>query len=252
MLALDLRWALDPVCFSSEALGIIPDPWQAEVLRSQEKRLLMNCARQTGKSTTAGILALHTALYQDGSLILLVSPSLRQSSELFRRVAEFMSRLDLPPPLLEDNRLSCELENRSRIVSLPSSEGKIRGYSGVDLIIEDEAARVPDELYGAVRPMLAVSGGKLILMSTPWGKRGHFFEAWTQGGEVWERVRVKAEECPRIDPAFLEEERAALGDWMFLQEYGCEFMESEDSLFSYAFVQGLHDESIQPLFPVRR
>lgn len=248
MLARDLAWALDPVLLASDVLGITPDPWQAGVLRSQEKRLLMNCARQTGKSTVASILALHTALYQEGSLILLISPSLRQSSELFRKVADLMGKLDLPPPLLEDNRLSCELENRSRIVSLPSSEGKIRGYSGVNSIIEDEAARVPDDLYAAVRPMLAVSGGKLILMSTPWGKRGHFFEAWTKGGEVWERVKVKAEECPRIDPAFLEEERAALGDWMFLQEYACQFMESEDNVFSYAFVQGLHDDSLKPFF----
>lgn len=251
MLSRDLRWALDPVLLASDTLGITPDVWQEKVLRWEEKRLLMNCARQTGKSTTASILALHAALYRAGSLILLVSPSLRQSSELFRKVADLMGRLDLPPPLLEDNRLSCELSNRSRIVSLPSSEGKIRGYSGVSLIVEDEAARVPDDLYAAVRPMLAVSGGKLILMSTPWGKRGHFFEAWTQGGETWERVKVKAEECPRIDPAFLEEEKATLGDWMFLQEYGCEFMESEDSVFSHAFVEGLHSEEVQPLFTER-
>jgi hypothetical protein len=76
------------------------------------------------------------------------------------------------------------MKNGSRIVSLPSKEANIRGFSGVSLIIEDEASRVGDDLYLAMRPMLAVNQGRLILMSTPWGKRGHFFEAWEHGGET--------------------------------------------------------------------
>ena len=88
----------------------------------------------------------------------------------------------------------------------------MRGFSGVSLIIEDEAAFVPDDLYIAVRPMLAVSRGRLILMSTPNGTRGHFYLAWADGEESpWERVRITAQEVPRIDPAHLEEERRGDG-----------------------------------------
>jgi hypothetical protein len=220
---------IEPVSFAGE-LGFVPDIWQEGVLRWTGRRLLMNCSRQSGKSTTAVILGLHRALYYPRSLVLLVSPSLRQSSELFRKVGEFLNRSQIKPNLLEDNKLSCTLENRSRIVSLPSSEATIRGFSGVDLIIEDEAARVSDDLYRAVRPMLAISLGRLILMSTPFGKRGHFYEEW-ENGEGWERVKVPATECPRISPEFLEEERKSLGEWWFNQEYMCEFMESIDAVF---------------------
>jgi hypothetical protein len=245
-IAHDLRLALDPVAFAVE-LGFTPDPWQTTVLRWNGKRLLMNCSRQSGKSTTAAILGLHRALYHPKSLVLLVSPSLRQSSELFRKVTEFSDRLAVRPKLLEDNKLSCSLENKSRIVSLPSSEATIRGFSGVNLIIGDEASRVSDDLYRTVRPMLAVSNGKLILMSTPFGKRGHFFEEWTNN-QGWEKIEVKATECPRINPQFLEEERRSLGEWWFRQEYMCEFMEALDNLFSYDLINKAVNSDIKPLF----
>jgi hypothetical protein len=239
----DLRLALDPVVFAEE-LGIQPDPWQERVLRWNGKRLLMCCARQTGKSTVASILALHRALYYPQSLVLLVSPSLRQSSELFRKVTDMLDRLKIRPTLVEDNKLSCTLANKSRIVSLPSSEGTIRGFSGASLIIEDEAARVPDDLYRAVRPMLAVSSGRLILMSTPFGKRGHFYEEWVQG-VGWERVKVTALECPRISREFLEEERRSLGEWWWRQEYLCEFMEATDSVFRFEDIKRMFSEEVE-------
>ena len=95
--------------------------------------------------------------------------------------------------------------------ALPGSEATVRGFSAVSLLLVDEASRVEDEMYLAIRPMLAVSEGTLWLMSTPYGKRGFFWEAWERGGPEWERVRVPATECPRIRPEFLEEERRAMG-----------------------------------------
>ncbi|MGD0006170.1 MAG: terminase family protein [Anaerolineaceae bacterium] len=246
----DLRCALDPVAFAVSIGLTTPDPWQTRALRWSGKRLLENCARQGGKSTTAAILALHQALYYPDSLVLLVSPSLRQSSELFRKVSDFTDRLEHKPELPEDNKLSCEFSNGSRIVSLPSSEATVRGYSGARLIIEDEAARVPDELYFAVRPMLAVSGGRLILMSTPFGKRGHFFQEWTKGGPDWQRIESPVTENPRISAQFLAEERASMGDWWFNQEYLCQFVETSDTLFSYDSIMGALDKAVQPLFHV--
>ncbi len=240
----DLALALDPVLFS-RSLGLDPDPWQARVLTWAGKRLLLNCARQTGKSTTAATLALHRALFHPASLILLVSPSLRQSTELFRKVADLLGRLSVRPELPEDNRLSCVLANRSRIVSLPSSEATIRGFSGASLIVEDEASRVSDDLYRAVRPMLATSGGRLILMSTPFGKRGHFWEVWDEGGPEWERVRVPATDCPRISPEFLAEEKNSLGPWWFNQEYLCEFVDAASSAFTWDMVQAAQKEQVE-------
>jgi len=248
ILARDLRWALDPVEFAREGLGFNPDPWQATVLRATGKRVLLNCSRQSGKSTTTAALALHQANFIPLSLILLLSPTLRQSGELFRKVGEHLRNLREQPSMEEDNRLSLRLSNGSRIVSLPAKEANIRGFSGASLIIEDEASRVPDELYRAVRPMLAVSGGRMILLSTPFGKRGHFHEEWTKGGDSWQRIEIKASQCPRISPEFLEEERRVLGEWWFRQEYECEFVETTDQVFSYDSVMAALRDDLRPLF----
>lgn len=246
MLAKDLRAALDPVVFATEYLNLAPDSWQANVLRSDSERTILNCSRQAGKSTVASIMALHRAIFYTYSLILLVSPSLRQSSELFRKVTDFISLLPAKPKLLEDNKLSLELENGSRIVSLPGKEANIRGYSNVSLIIEDEASRVPDDLYRAIRPMLAVSSGRLVLVSTPFGKRGHFYEEW-QNGRDWLKVNIPATECPRITQQFLDQERNSLGDWWFQQEYMCKFVEAEDQFFRQDEIIGALNYEIEPI-----
>jgi hypothetical protein len=193
-------------------------------------------------------MALHEALYRPPALVLLLSPSLRQSSELFRRVKEFYHALGAEASAADKVLvLSLELQNGSRIVSLPGQEQTVRGFSHVGLLVVDEAARVPDELYQAVRPMLAVSGGRLVLLSTPFGKRGFFFHEWTEG-QGWHRVKVTADQCPRIDPEWLERERLAIGDWWHCQEYLCEFVETEDQVFGYDLVMGALSREVKPLF----
>src|ERR671911_508975 len=207
-LAQDLKLALDRAAFAKR-LGLEPDPWQEDLLRSISERVLLNCCRQSGKSTMTGIIALHRALYHPGSLILCLAPALRQSQELFGKIAGFYRDLGRPVAPQGERKLSLELENGSRIVTLPGTEKTIRGFSGVDLLIVDEASRVADELYYATRPTLAVSGGRLIMMSTPWGCRGVFHQEWVEG-IGWERYEIPASECPRISEAFLEEERKTL------------------------------------------
>jgi len=240
---------LDPALFA-RSVGLEPDPWQADVLRSPAKRMLLLCCRQSGKSTTTALLALHTASYYPGALVLLLSPSLRQSSELFRKVAGFYGALAEPVPADAETALRLELRNGSRVMSLPGTESTVRGYSGVDLLVVDEAARVEDALYYSVSPMLAVSKGRMIALSTPWGKRGWFHHAWTEGGEAWQRVKVTAEECPRISAEFLAEERAAIGDWWYKQEYECEFVETDESLFTYEQVTAAVSSDVAPLFAI--
>ena len=247
-LAEDLKLALDRVSFAKR-LGIEPDPWQEELLRSTSARVLLNCCRQSGKSTMTGILALHRALYHPGSLILCLAPSLRQSQELFGKVLGFYRDLGRPVSPHGERKLSLELENGSRIVTLPGSEKTIRGFSGTSLLILDEAARVEDELYFAVRPMLAVSGGALMMLSTPYGKRGVFYEEWTDV-RGWERYEVPASECPRILEGFLDEERASLPPFIFRQEYECSFEETEDQVFTTDLIDRAVTDEVVPLFGV--
>jgi hypothetical protein len=253
-LAEDLKLALDRVAFA-RSVGVDPDPWQEELLRSDSDRVLLNCARQSGKSTISAVIALHRALYHPGSLVLCLAPSERQSKELFGKVSDSCRQLcgtsganaNASRKPASDRKLGMHLPNGSRIEALPGSEKTIRGFSGTSLLILDEAARIDDGLYYAVRPMLAVSGGSLMMLSTPYGKRGVFYEEWT-GGHGWDRYEVTAEVCPRITAEFIEEEGESLPPWTFRQEYECSFEETEDQVFTSDLIDRAVTDEVAPLF----
>jgi hypothetical protein len=244
----ETRDRLSRVVFAKRLLGSL-DPWQEALLRSKSKRILLNCSRQSGKSTMVSIIALHRALYFPGSLILCLAPTLRQSQELFRKVLEFYRDLDKPVPAFAENRLSLELGNSSRIVALPGKEATIRGFSGAAMLLVDEAARVEDDLYYSVRPMLAVSGGAIVMLSTPAGKRGVFYNEWLERDvRGWDWYEVPAHACPRISREFLEEERRMLPPWIYRAEYECSFEELEDTVFPMELIQRAINPNIKPYF----
>jgi hypothetical protein len=228
--------ARDPSLILTRA-GMAPDPWQTDLLRASADRVLILASRQVGKSLVAGALALREALLRPGSLTLLLSPTQRQSGELFRaKVMTLYGALGRPLAAVQVSALQLSLANGSRIVSLPGSEATIRGFAAVGLLAIDEAARVPDELYAAVRPMLAVSGGRLVCLSTAYAQQGFYYDSWTKGGPEWRRVQIVASECPRIDPAFLAEERAVLGDRIYSREYECVFSAADNAVFDPAAI----------------
>jgi hypothetical protein len=214
------------------AAKLRPDHFQTALLRSSSNRILILASRQVGKSLTAGALALREALWYPRSLILLLSRSQRQSSELFRdKVLMLFSALGRPLAAERESALTLELTNGSRIVSLPATEATVRVYAAVRMLVIDEAARVPDELYRAVRPMLAVSQGRLVCLSSAYAQQGFFYEAWTDGGRAWTRVQVRASECKRIPASFLAEERRVLGQRIYEREYEGVFCQADDAVF---------------------
>jgi hypothetical protein len=232
-----------------ECAGTTPDSWQAKVLRTRPRQLLLNCSRQSGKSSTVAAGAIDEALFCPESLTLVLSPSLRQSQELFRVVMEIHRKIGIEIDPESESSLRAEFPNGSRIIALPGGkEANIRGFASVSLLIVDEAARVPDDLYRAVRPMLAVSGGRIWILSTPFGKRGFFFKEWMEG-EGWDRVRITAEQCPRIPREFLEQERRSMPETWFRQEYFCEFADTEGAVFRYEDVMAALSDNVKPLFP---
>lgn len=252
------------------SLGWMPHPWQQHVLSSDSRRIMLNCNRQAGKSTVTAAIAWQHAKYNPNSLILLFAPTERQTKELMEKIMEF-AKLDPELVLVEDAVTSKRLANGSRIVALPGSERNIRGFSGPDVIVLDEASRIPDELYRAVRPMMAMANTKLIAMSTPFGKRGWWYDEW-KGSPRWEKYHVKApveivglnELRPAVDEAewslrraeegvvayysprhydfdFMLDEFESMPDWWFRQEYLGEFMEAEDAVFRVSDIDAAFD-----------
>ena len=140
------------------------------------------------------------------------------------------------------------LANNSRVIALPGSERTTRGYAGARMVIIDEAAQVDDALLAAIRPTLATVDGSLVALSTPYGQRGWFYEAWTEGGEEWTRVKVTADQCPRISAEYLAGELKALGPQTFRQEYGCEFTATAENMFPVELINRAFTDEIRGIW----
>jgi hypothetical protein len=242
---------LFPSLWAHDILGFDCDDIQAQFVNSEDSDIIINCTRQWGKTTTAGIKAAHKARFKAESEILVVSATQRQAAILEAKAQWALTRAaqkfqpihgkeyevmeydpEDGPQIVRRSVLSLELSNGSRIISTPASEDSIRGYSP-SMIIVDEDSRVPDALYDALRPMRAAHPCQLVLQSTPNGKRGHFFREWTGTDAAWTRFAVPADQCPRISAEFLARERTKMtSDAMYRQEYYCEFIDLAGSLFT--------------------
>ncbi|MCB4771056.1 terminase family protein [Ancylobacter sp. Lp-2] len=244
-LAGDLSDAIDPTRLMTSA-GLQPDPWQVEFLRSTAPRYLLLCARQVGKSTVTAALASHVAIYHPNSLVLTLAPSMQQSFEIFRKINSFYHEAETPELDAQSAR-RIELPNGSRIISLSGNAVTVRGFSAPRLVIVDEAAFADDELFAAVSPMLA-GGGRLILLSSPNGKAGFFYEQWANGGAAWARTRVTAEMSSRIPAEFLAVERATKPDRDFRREYLCEFVDVDEQYFGSDLLLRAFESPVEPLF----
>ena len=220
------------------------------MLASDAKRVVLNCSRQWGKSTVTAVKIVHRAMFTPESLTLVLAPSERQSALLVSKVRALCAKAGEKTRKDGQNSASVVLANGSAIVGLPGKEQYLRGYSAVSMLIVDEAARVDDELYRSMRPMLATTEGSVWLLSTPHGARGFFHRVWTNGdGEEWLRILAPATECPRISRAFLEQERRAQGERMYRQEYSCEFVDADDALFKASLIHSAlkSDDGCVPL-----
>jgi hypothetical protein len=171
-------------------------------------------------------------VYSDNAMIIIISHVLPQAEETFKKISRFYRRIGRPVPSISETKNRLELKNGSRIITLSGQKPEsIRGYSGVTMLIFDEAAQVLDETYDVARPTLAVSSGRIILLSTPHGKRGFFFEAWENEDE-WLKVEINADQCPRIPSEFLAEERRKYPARVFEQEYFCAFHDTKMTIFN--------------------
>jgi hypothetical protein len=239
--------AADAPLWAERVLDLRLDDWQADIVRAHGSQLVVT-TRQGGKSTGVAIRALHDMLFVPAAMVIAASPSEDQSKELFRKLTGFYDRLQDPPRAVVRNTTELELANGARCCAVPGSERTIRSKSAVTLLIIDEAARIDDGLISGVTPMLSTTDGDLIALTTPYGRRGWFYQQWKNGGDLYLRTRVTADQCSRISPAFLAKERARLGPLAYGQEYECSFVEGGSSVFTDDMILACLDRSFRP-FP---
>lgn len=246
-LATDLAAAIDPATFAA-GLGFRPEPWQAALLRTRARRVLVNCARQVGKTTMTAIRALHTALYVPDSLVLIIAPAQEQSNELLKRIKKYYDELGRPGTPARENTSELMLENGSRIKSLPGTENTTRGYTAARLLIIDEASRVADEIFEAVLPMVS-SEGAVWALSTPEGQRGWFFKLHNDAATsaLWERHKVTCYDSAQYTPRAIAELKATVGSYRFASDFECVFGDVSSQVFSTSMLRSALDSSIPPL-----
>lgn len=230
------------------AMGWTPDPWQASYLRATPTRSLLLCCRRAGKSVTSAAKTLAHCLTTPDALVLAFSPTLRQSVEYVRYVRRFDRSLGSPVKAERKAATSIEWANGSRLLALPDSHEGVVGFTPTRVVI-DEASRVSDVLYLSLRPMLAL-GGELDLLSTPFGKRGFFFDICNTPArsDRFRQWRVPAASVSRITAEFLAEERVELGERWFNQEYNLAFNDSIDSVFAASVIDAAMSADVKPLF----
>lgn len=226
-LAHDLAAALDPAVTFADAFGEDPLPWQVDYLREHRPTVVLK-GRQVGASTAAAALGIHVVRYRRDVNVVIVSPSLKQSTEITTRARAGLRQLG--ERLVQDSTSLLRLANGSRIISLPGTARSVRGWTAAVLVI-DEAAFVEDATFTAARALVA-TGGRLVVQSTPADEAGAYHAIVTAEDPSWARFTVPSASVPTITPAFLEAERQALGPDVFAREYECRFAKAGASLFT--------------------
>ena len=235
------RTALTPVEILRMA-DMEPDPWQTEVLSWGGDRLLLNCSRQSGKSTVAAARAVGMLMAKPGAQVLMTAPSQRQSGILFRAAIDLVVSSGLELNAEAWNKSTIELPDGGRIMAVPGTEQTIRGVPALDLLVIDEASRVTDDLMVAVMPMIATTGGTIMALSTPAGQKGWFFEeaaSASAGGGRWAYWKITADMCPRIPQDHLDEMLDKMGEAVFEQEYFCRFLLGDRQVFSVGAIDSI-------------
>lgn len=232
-----------------ERMGMRPDPWQRDLILSEAREITVLCTRRAGKSRAVATRVLSKCLTRPNYLAMVFSPTQYQSMEFLDYVRQMNAAMGQPYKLLRDARREMAWANGSRAVSFADSTKGAVGFTPNMLVI-DEGAKVSDELYNSVRPMLALGDCEMLTISTPFGKRGWFFDIWGDPDKLaeWESFCITAEKCPRISPEFLRRELLTVGERWFGQEYLCKFNDAVDAVFAQSVIDQMFDNDLQPLF----
>jgi hypothetical protein len=233
-----------PIAWAERVAGFPLDPWQRQVLRSEDQRLAILVCRQGGKSTAVALKG--ADIVRRGGLAV-VAPSLRQSSLLFRKMHRILAAAG--EAFRRETQTEIETVRDGMAICLPGDRpDMLRGLSlrwhGPSLLIVDEASRVREALWSTVSPMLAAAPhARQALLSTPAGAVGEFWRTMTGGEEGWRRITVTADDCPRIPAEFLTRERLRLGPALYEQEYFGAFIAAPDSVFSADVLAAMFGDS---------
>ena len=212
------------------------DDWQENVLKAKGNIVLCT-GRQVGKTTIMSRKACHYMMDNKNSNIIIVSLTEDQAKLIIVMMLDFFEKTN--------RRMICRgkkkptqnklfLNNGSSAIARPvgNTGDSMRGFTGNVLII-DEASRMPDLIWAASRPTLLTTSGEIWMCSTPHGKTGYFWEAFQNKNGRYEVFHISSEEVITNRPItdgwseeqrvkgieFLDRERTDMSELQYGQEY---------------------------------
>jgi hypothetical protein len=220
----------------AEQVRFEPDPWedwQRDFLINNDDQVALNCHRGAGKTAVVSVKALHQIVTVPNFEVLALSRSDEAAMQLTGYVQKRLGMLRDHPRVVEDNKHKLVLENGSSITSIPCGDNSPRSYH-VNLMVEDEAAFVPQAVYMAARPTVRAKRGRYLILSTPKGKVGHFYDI-CENQPGWTKFKVTWRDTKRFTPddiAKIERERIEMGEAWFSQEYEGAFVQTSGQIIS--------------------
>jgi len=246
----------DPVTWLIKNAGWGPFPYEAEILQDHNLRIrVIHKSRQIGITTTISHEAAWKAATTPNRLILIVSPSLRQSKVPMDRIHALVDTIpELDHQTIRKNSTEIAFRNGSRILSLPNNPDRLRAYTATDIYLDEAAHFLNDEpVMRVIQPMLIATQGPLTIISTPFGKRGLFWDYYQRIANMQTLdATVKVYDlCPStispiINTTDLEREKQMLTDLEFRQEYLGEFIEEVDVYFPIDLITPCVNPALEP------
>ena len=214
------------------------DTWQEEVLKTKGN-IVLRSGRQVGKSTIIGLKAAQYALKNSNKLIMIISKTERQAGLLFAKILFNIHQEDRSQIKKGKDRPTkhiINLKNGSRIYCLPAGDTGfgIMGFT-IDLLIADEAAFIPEEVWNSIIPALAITRGDIWLLSTPYLMEGYYYDCFSDN--TFTAFHTSSEDCPRKDEVFLAHRKATLTKAQYSQMYLGEFVDNDLRFFPRELIE---------------
>ena len=225
--------------------------YQREFLDCDAQFRLILKSRQVGMSTVISWEALANSLLKDHRTILFVSASQRQATELLNYVKRILGnmRLRRSIPTLQETQQSIMFSGtNSRIISLPNSPNTIQGLRAHEIYIDEFGIMDNDKrILDAILPSISL-GGRVTILSTPWGKRGEFYRLVTEARDHKNEFVLFEIPYTRCNyPGFqdnINKLKSILDPMSFAESYMCEFVDENRSYFPYELMLPCIDDSI--------
>ena len=228
---------------------IILDSWQKEILET-EGNIVLCTGRQVGKTTIMAMKAVEYMVNNPGSKIIIVSLTEDQAKLIIIMMLDYIEKKDRKMIARGKNKPTQNkliLTNKSSALARPvgTTGDAVRGFTG-DVLIIDEASRMPTLVWEAARPTLLTTGGSIWMCSTPFGKQGYFWEAFQNKNDKYKVLHISSEQVIKERPIndnwtirkseeaikFLEMEKTDMSSMQYGQEYLGLFLDELRQYFS--------------------